>query len=205
MKLLTEVDAFSQCQSTIDSLIMREKRLPDQVFKKPLSHFAFINSDDIFHAEDFFRGMQSFLAGLGESRWFLAVIDPDPVGYFFRHFGKYPIIEISAGDTADDYQNMLRDDPGNSPADAIASNSTIILLYSDSGRWAIYGDRDYELAVISFAEMHFLELFISVYDRNWVFNVDEAIENILEGVYRHKGVPLDIRNQLINNYSTGEG
>jgi hypothetical protein len=181
---------------------MREKKLPKQVFKKPLSLFLFISSDEIFHTASFFERIKSFLGQIGESRCFLAVIEPDPEDYFFRHFGKYSVIEMSVDDTDEDYLHIAQEDPGDSPADAIGFNSRIVLLFSDSRRWAIYVDRDYELGIVGFAEENLLRLFISCYGREKVFSADEAVEQLLGAVYsnRDSGVPSEVRQQLVSNY-----
>lgn len=204
MKYLTDADEFSRSQRAVDALVRRELHLPEQVFKAPLSHFAFIQWDDV-DTSDFFEKMKSFLDGTGESRWFLAVLEPDPEDYFFRHFGKYSVVEISTGDTFESYRNLLQSDPGDSPADAIAYNSTVIALYSDSGKWAIYGDRDYEFGVAAFADRGLHELFTSSFEPGWLFMVGEVIKDILPPVFGSKGVPPELRDQLLRNYPPGGG
>jgi hypothetical protein len=206
MNFLTRSEAFSKCQTIIDTLIMRERHLPEQVFKSPLSLFVFINSDEIFHTVSFFQRIKSFLSQIEESRLFLAVIEPDPKDYFFHHFGKYSIVEMSVEDTNDDYLRIAQEDPGNSPADAIGFNSRVVLLFSSSGRWAIYVDRDYELGIVGFADKELLKLFASLYGSNNVFDVNQAVEQILKMVYRNRDseIPPKFRRQLIANYSSIE-
>ena len=202
MRFFTERDAFLKCQSAIDALIMREKHLPEQVFKKPLSLFLFISSDEIFHTASFFERIKSFLRQIGESQCFLAVIEPDPEDYFFRHFGKYSVVEMSVDDTDEDYLRIAQEDPGDSPADAIGFNSRVVLLFSDSRRWAIYADREFELGIVGVAEDNLLRLFTSLYGTDKVFSAGEAVEQLLGAVYssRDSGVPSDVRQQLISNY-----
>jgi len=43
----------------------------------------------------------------------------------------------------------LHEDPGGSPADAIAYNSDVMLVYPQSGPWAIYGDREMEIGIVA--------------------------------------------------------
>ena len=204
MRLVTEADIFSKCQSVIDAIITREKRLPEQVFKIPLSHFVFIRADDIFHTPTFFERIKSFLGRVGENRWFLAVVDPDPKDYFYHHFGKYSVVEMAADDTDDDYLRIAQEDPGSSPADAIGFNSHVVLLFSYSGTWAIYGDRGYELGVVGFAEKELQEIFISIYGGDRVFDTTEALEQIVKMVYstRESGIPLEFQRELIANYGS---
>ena len=63
------------------------------------------------------------------------VIDPDPVGYFYKFFGKYSAFEISDGDTAEEYLGMLNEDPGGSPADAVGLNVGGAVIFPESNSW----------------------------------------------------------------------
>lgn len=207
MEFLTEAGAFSSCRSALDTLIVRERHLPQQVFKSTLSRFVFLSSDDLFHTAAFFDRIKSFLARIGEQRSFLAVVEPDPVDYFFPHFGKYSVVEMSVADTDEDYLRIMQEDPGGSPADAIGYNSRIVVLFSTSRRWAIYADRDFELAIAAFTEGQLLQVFTTVYDSNRLFEVNEAIERLIKPIYSH-GVPrvfTDFTQQLVNNYGTPNG
>lgn len=207
MKFLTEAGAFSSCRSALDTLIVRERRLPQQVFKSPLSRFVFLSSDDLFHTAGFFDRIKSFLARVGEQRCFLAVVEPDPVDYFFRHFGKYSVVEMSFADTDEDYLRIMQEDPGGSPADAIGYNSRIVMLFSTSQRWAVYADRDFELAIAAFTEGELLQVFTTVYDSDRLFDVNEAIERLIKPIYSHgvPGVFADFTQRLVNNYGIASG
>lgn len=202
MNYLTDSNIFRQHQAIIESLVIRDRRLPEQVLKKPLSHFTFIDADGIL-LRSFFERIKSFLSKIGGKRCYLMVIEPDPVSYFFENFRKYPVIEMSIDDTADEYLRIIQEDPGDSPADAVAYNGRILLLYSDSAKWIVYADRDLGLAVIGVVEESLKKLFASSYGPEQVFTAEEAIYQLLEVVYVNTdtGVPLDTRNQLIANYS----
>jgi len=63
------------------------------------------------------------------------VIQPDPVSYFHKFFGKYSALEISDGDSAEEYLTILNEDPGDSPADAVGINFGVAVIVPDSGSW----------------------------------------------------------------------
>jgi hypothetical protein len=203
MKFINDADAFRLAQSAIDALILRENHLPDQVFNNTLSHFLFIRSDDIFYDKDFFDKVKSFVIDIGQERIFLTVLDPDPEAYFFRHFAKYSVIDMSVHDTTADYQAIIQQDPGDSPADALESNSKVGLIYDDSAKWAIYFHRGYEFGIVGFADKELRNRFASTYGRDLLYDVEEAIEKILKMVYHTVGgVPSNVRSQLIDNYGS---
>ncbi|MFM0248660.1 hypothetical protein [Paraburkholderia sediminicola] len=74
---------------------------------------------------------------------------PDPVGYFFHHFSKFPAIIFQPTDSEADYCTMLQADPGGSPADALAFNTWAYVVLPSSGDWIAYGDDSKEIAVFS--------------------------------------------------------
>ena len=131
-----------------------------------------------------------------------AVIEPDPERYFFHHFGKYPIIEVSVNDSEETFLKAVNEDPGGSPADAIIYNGRVIVVYSDSPVWALYGERDYEFCVAAFAREELKDAFVSSYGPERVFSIEEAVEQLLGPSFINSpaGVPADIRNNLVSNY-----
>jgi hypothetical protein len=203
MRRIIEAEEYNKCQNKFEKVILFKKRLPDQIFTDTFSNFVFIDFDDIFF-EIFFHGIISYLKGIGENVMFLAVIEPDPVDYFYRHFKKYPVLELCVSDTLDSYESATQEDPGGSPADAIAFNSTVLVLYSDSMKWAIYADRDFGLGVVAFTNKQLMQDFVALYGKDRIFDVNGAISQILEVIYVNcsTGIPTEIRNQLINNYQS---
>jgi hypothetical protein len=71
---------------------------------------------------------------------------PDPVGYFFNHFSKFPAIIFQPTDKEADYCAMLQADPGGSPADALAFNTWAYVILPRSRQWITYGDDSKEIA-----------------------------------------------------------
>src|SRR5271165_2726834 len=67
----------------------------------------------------------------GDRIMYYLVLTPDPVSYFLHHFGKYPLLEIQANGSPEEYLTVLNEDPGGSPADAVGINwSQYIILPS---------------------------------------------------------------------------
>jgi hypothetical protein len=171
------------------------------VLKDSFSAITFINSDEIF-VEGFISKMKLFLKLISENKFYLVVLEPDPEKYFFYHFNKYPLIEISDLDEEDEYFSIIEEDPGDSPADAIQYNSNIILLYSDSLNWVIYVDRNYEVGIFGAKKSEVLEKFISSVDGQ-IMNSEEIIEEVFPVVFSNtkKGIPNNLIDNFRKNYS----
>jgi len=204
MNYLTQPDKYEQHMSVIGSLVALEKRLPAQVFKHPLSYFALLDADGIF-LHSFFERMKGFISSIGENKFYLAVIEPHPESYFYRHFRKYPIIEMSLDDRIDEYAQIIRQDPGDSPADAIAYNGRVCLIYSDTLQWAIHLDRELGVAVASFVSDRLKQEFAAAYGSEHIFTVQEVMEQLVDVVDVDHGTEnpaADIHEQLINNFGS---
>ncbi|HEY0701197.1 MAG TPA: hypothetical protein VGD60_00375 [Candidatus Acidoferrales bacterium] len=86
--------------------------------------------------------LQSLMGWASDAGCYYIVLDPDPVHYFHRHFGKYPAIEIARGDSSDAYLKFLNEDPGNSPADAVGTNCWAWVIAPHSLKWFVHALRD---------------------------------------------------------------
>lgn len=76
---------------------------------------------------------------------YYVVLEPDPVYYFHRLFGKYPVIEIERGTPSTTYLANLNEGPAESPSDALGTNWSECVILPLSKRWfvhAIRSDRD---------------------------------------------------------------
>ena len=98
-----------------------------------LQRFAF--DDAMLCTPDFVRLVQTLMGLSGDLIAYYLVLSPDPVHYFHRLFGKYPLLEIARDDSPDSYLAALNEDPGGSPADAIATNWSASVVFPPAGKW----------------------------------------------------------------------
>ena len=69
------------------------------------------------------------------------VLDPDPVYYFHRLFGKYPVVEIKRGTSSVTYLASLNEGPLESPGDAVGTNWSACVVLPPSMRWFVHALR----------------------------------------------------------------
>jgi len=89
--------------------------------------------------------LQKLMEWSDDTTCFYAVLDPDPVYYFHRLFGKYPVVEIEKGTPATSYLESLNEGPPESPADAVGINWSECVILPPSNGWfvhALRSDRD---------------------------------------------------------------
>ena len=112
--------------------------------RQPSSLLRLVFDDSMTVTSRFAELLQDLMARADEKACTYVVLDPDPVHYFFRHFNKYPVVEIARGDGAKDYLRFLNEDPGGSPADAIGTNCWAWVVLSPSLRWFVHALRSSE-------------------------------------------------------------
>jgi hypothetical protein len=89
--------------------------------------------------------IQQLMKWSGDESCFYIVLDPDPVHYFHRLFGRYPVVEIKRGTTSAAYLKDLNEGPPENPADAVGTIWSECVIVPMSTRWfvhALRSDRD---------------------------------------------------------------
>jgi hypothetical protein len=191
---------FRREMLTIDRLVDQSATLPEQVFREKASVFHVIDFDEVW-SETFFRDVQSLTATAGDKFFTFAVLRPDPEDYYYRHFSKFPLLQFSTADPVDRYITSLHDDPGESPADAIAYHSETILVYPVSSRWAVYGDRNLEIGIVAAMDAEMAASLTSTTEFLRFFTPAEALTELLPPVYGGV-VPDEVKRMLVANYGT---
>jgi hypothetical protein len=193
------VQDFEREITRIVELVDLAAELPEQVFRAKPCAFRVVDFSAIWSAE-FFLFLQQLTTAVDSTGFILAVLRPDPSRYFYRHFNRYPLLRFSINDASECYIEEVNEDPGGSPADSIITNSTTLIIYPESRRWAIYGDRDLDVAIIAAMDDVAVQYILS-HARHQLYSADAAVPALLARVY-HGEVPAAIAEALVHNYRT---
>jgi hypothetical protein len=90
----------------------------------------------------FFRLIKSLLARSDDGAAYYLTLDPDPLAYFAT-FAKYPLVELKASDSDDDYIATLNAEIGDNPTNALGTNWWKYVVAPKSNRWFVVGTRDF--------------------------------------------------------------
>lgn len=175
MKVISTEKDYNSVATVAAKVLNRTKVLPDNVFRSALKFFLFITFDDLFMPL-FFNHLKRYLLEIGENRLWVMAIEPDPKLYFGAHFNFFGAIEFSLSDTEDNYLAALNNYPADSPADALAHNANVLIFFSSTHTWVVYGDREADIAICAFADRTQMELFKSIYGSNLLHGVKTAAE-----------------------------
>jgi hypothetical protein len=199
--MITSRSDFETELQKIDRIVDRSAALPDQVFVTRPVAFHIIDFDQLW-SEEFFDDAQRLTKRAGDESFTFVVLRPDPDNYYHAEFGKFPLVRFSNADPAQGYLDELHQDPGDSPADAIAYNSEVVLVFPASARWAIYGDRNLEIAIVGVMDREIEAAIRTTAQSLRLFTATEAVTELLRPVYRG-AVPEDVKRSLVRNYEPG--
>lgn len=157
---------------------------------------------DYIYRESFFDGLKIFLGKIENKTVVFYTINPSPNAYFYNHFQKYSIFEISSTAMYEELNEIMMRDPGESPADALAIKSDEISCFSKSAEWALIASRDWEIAVVGFASLTIKNQFLDSFSedaRTMFTSVQVQVEVLTEMLCFNEDVQIAYQN-LLENY-----
>ncbi len=191
------LDQYPATKRKVESVFFDERRLPEQVFKRPYQ-FQLLSEFD-FAMADILAMLEKIHSPLANETVLLSVLDPEPINYFYKHFHKINAFYFKANISKHEYYNIRKRDPGN-PADAIMFNTEIETYIPNSLSWAMWGERSREIAVIGLNDPALVEALIA--DKGWWMDAEAASNEFASMPYRNQQMPEDIRRALIANYGS---
>jgi hypothetical protein len=162
MKVIQDEQDFNAIEKCIDAIIDKSKEFPDKVFKSGFNYYLFTEFYFILQ-ETLYDLLKEYMNKIGEETFWVSAVSPDPRKYFRFHYVFYAAIEFSISDDTSAILSALNDYPNENLADSIAVNTNSILVSSYSNQWAVYGERDQEIAVCGFVDKSHMEMFREVF------------------------------------------
>ena len=200
MEVISTEKDYEPIAIGVENILNRSKTLPDKVFKESFNFFLFITFDELFMPEFFLKHLKYYLSYTGEDTFWVTTIDPDPRLYFGYHFDFWGAVKFSTLDTENEYLSALNNYPQDSPADALAHNSNLLMFFSPTNKWAVYGDRNAGIAVCAFTNREQMERFKSIYGSDLLEGVKLAAEYAYGKVGKY-----DLIKKLCNSYVANSG
>ena len=201
---LKNKNKYKKMKKLIEEKYYINKLLPNKIFKKTYNNFL-CQEFDLIMCDEFWENIKKLSILSDDDKVIFGVLDPSPE-YFYKYFGYYSIVELSTDIENKKISNLIEYAPKNNEADSIFSNSTIIICFPLSKKWAIYADRDFEISILAFEEDYIepLKYFLS----KWV-SIEEAIDTFLYSLFEVMPKFLktlniskeDFKKTLIKNYT----
>jgi hypothetical protein len=196
MRAITTEEGYFSVASVTENILDKTKVLPEKVFKQTFKFFLFVTFDELF-IPLFFNHFKRYLLEAGENDFWLSAVDPDPKLYFGANFDFFGAIEFSSIDTEEEYLAALNNYPLDSPADALVHSANSLIVFSSKYEWAIYGNRNTDIAICSFVDVEQMERFKSNYGSDLLNGIIEAANY----AYGEIGNSV-LKTKFFNSYST---
>jgi hypothetical protein len=190
--IVQEEKEFKKFYTLVNQIFNDGLRLPNQVFQHFFNRFMFEEFDWAMSA-DFWNTLLQLATESLDSYILMAVIEPNPVDYFYNEFGYYSWFKLPVNISTDDYWDILSLEPEGSPADALLFNSDVVVWVPPSKKWAIWGERSHGICILATSNDQFQLA-------SWR-SVDEALKEIVPLHYANQKVPRDFAESLRINYS----
>jgi len=200
--MITDPVEFRKLRGTLDRAVVSSARMPARVFRPGYGRFQFLEFD-LFGSNEFWAMLRQFMERSQDDRVNLMVLEPDPEGYFYSHFGHFAAAEFSRDISAERYRAVLEAAPKLSPADALTSNTEVLVWFPTSLRWVVWGERRPEILVLG-VEKGFDDLSAQMIEEAGMcpLSVEDALD-ISAPAWRDRAARERFAHELMANYSHG--
>lgn len=144
---------FARDRAEYDAVLAEMARVVDPGMRLPAWPFRSKQGQvDIceyneFSDDDFTKALEVLARFHGDDRISLVVVDPDPEEYHIRDRGHFPCFSVPTGDIESSYWEAVSYEPQDDPGAAVLY-ADAFAIFGDSGRWAAWGQRDWEVVVV---------------------------------------------------------
>jgi hypothetical protein len=177
-----------------------ENRLPEQVFREQFNYFLFEEFDWAMD-KDFWCTIQQLSKETKDDYVLTAVLDPNPVEYFYKEFNYYNWMKLPVNLSPDEYLDVLELGPEESPADAVLYNSYTVIWLPPSMKWAIWGERSYGVCVLGLQDVNNSADLLPIL-KSWR-SIDETVLSWVGLNFVNQQLPQEIADTFFLNYSNG--
>ena len=190
---------FEKFLKLIERVIKVKKNLPEQVFNQQFSNYLFEEFDWSMTSDFWNEVLKELAVASSDKEIIIAVLDPDPIRYFYETFGEYNVLKLSTNISGQEYWNILKIGPENSEADAILFNSETVIWLPLSMKWAIWGNRSYGVCILAFSDKMLREQ-ASFSTKGWR-KADEALKDFIAINFSDEIIPVNFKKIFLRNYS----
>jgi len=139
------IEEFDEIRSRSDRHVNRNSRFPDWPFLLPRG-YASIFEDVVVLGSRFEPVLRTLADDFGDSLISLLGVTPSP-DPSYRGYGYFPALQLPVIEI-ENYGKHLFWESGERPASPLALTLGVWSIFGDSGAWSIWGQGDWEIAVL---------------------------------------------------------
>ncbi len=191
-----DVDEYKKYINLINNVFKTSVDLPENIFRDCYNNFLFEEFDWTM-TEEFSEKLKQLTKETNDPFVLTAVIEPDPFDYYLNEFGYFNWFKIPTDELGKYYLEALMHYPEESVADSILYNSQKIVWIVPSAKWAIWGDRSYEICIFGCQVGYQIKNAHTL--KTWE-TVENALEFWIKLSFKDQIISKDFRQQMIYNY-----
>jgi len=146
-KRATSQADFDRLTETVGSVVELKSRLPAWPFRPAAGAFGQVIEYDRVLGDDFAEVLVALTRTYLDQSVATVVLGPD-VQYYRTAYGTLPGFEVEAAWLEAGYGEGMRYEPRGDPTGALAYTANVIAVAGSARRWALWGQRDWEIAVL---------------------------------------------------------
>ncbi|MEV0891080.1 hypothetical protein [Promicromonospora sp. NPDC050262] len=138
---------YEQILDEVRALIDVERRLPAWPFRNTPGN---IDICQYGHAVEgpFGPVLQALADAYGDASITVAALDPSGA-YYHKHYGAYGAFRIAAHVVGASYYDAVAFEPQGDPTGALTFTTDVLTIVGSSGRWSVWAERSWDLALIA--------------------------------------------------------
>jgi hypothetical protein len=194
------LDECKKLRTELCEIFQLDQLLPSLVFEPSFDEFRFIEFDRML-SPAFWSTLKSLATLFGDDLILMALRKPDPIEYYYAHFGRCGILKLRPWETAETYSQCLFDAPNSSPADALQYIISIGCWWGSTQDWGIWGERELGIGILAHRSGRDLGLLpgtVPVLE-----DAHEALYSFVSNNFRNKSAYEEFRSTLLTNYRMG--
>lgn len=139
-------DEYGGCFGDVSAVVDTNSRLPDWPFRLPSGRVSICEFDRLLGA-GFAPVLEALSADHGDESVSLLVLEPEP-SYYRTEYSYLPCFRVDRGALSHGYWAGLSHEPQGDPTGAIAYTANVVALVGSTRAWAIWGQRDWDVALV---------------------------------------------------------
>jgi hypothetical protein len=152
---MTESRQYPEDRAMFDALLVGVERVVDTEIRLPswpLRDWTAAANVDVCQYSNAIEGafgpvLQALADFHGDEVVTTVVLDPTPA-YYHEHYGTFPAFSLSRDDVAASFWECVSFEPGGDPTGAVVYTANVVTAVGDSGAWAVWAERSWDLAVV---------------------------------------------------------
>jgi hypothetical protein len=190
---------YKKLHTELCEIFQPDQSLPALVFEQGFDEFRFIEFDRML-SPAFWSTLEASATLFGDDLILMGLRKPDPIEYYYAHFGRCGIIKLRPGETADTYSECLFDVPNSSPADALQHITSIGCWWGNTQDWGIWGERDVGIGILAHRSSRDIGLLPSTIPV--LEDAHEALHAFVSNNFRNESAYEEFRSIFLTNYRT---